>query len=378
VKADDVADAGGAIGANPGPGACLYDPYVHGRFPSHEAAGNAAAAFDRSCDEQTIGNFVISTGRVGLSIPKPSTSKSGHRNEPFRRARGEITSWSPKSRFAMARRFASLDYSPWNQLADNGFRVVMLTLTYPGNWLEIVPGSSVATRHLRVFRERLHRATGQPPHVIWKREFQRRGAPHYHLLLPLPLSIGPETIQEWVSRSWFEIVGSGDPRHLAAGTGLDWTEGLRMVDPVRLARYFSSHAAPNGRSTKEYQNIAEKAWIDAHDVGRFWGYWNLKNIQESVPLDEHQVIEVRRILRGLDRSRRRTRIHRVTRVDRATGVIRYRRVRRRAVLKHLASGRLVGASVFTIDGPAVAQILARFFRVEAAVDQADPQQKNKP
>jgi hypothetical protein len=34
-------------------------------------------------------------------------------------------------------------------------------------------------------------------------------------------------------------------------------------------------------------------------------------------------------------------------------------VRRRAVLKHLASGRLVGASVFTIDGPAVAQITNR-------------------
>lgn len=276
----------------------------------------------------------------------------------------------------MCRVFASLDYSPWNRQIRAGFRIAMLTLTWPANWLELAPNSSAATRQLRVFRQRLLRATGQPPLVIWKREFQRRGAPHYHLLLPLPPSIGSESIQQWVSRSWYETVGSDDPRHLVAGTGIDWTEGLRMIDPGRIARYFTGHAAPNGRSSKEYQNEAPQAWIDARDVGRFWGYWNLKKVRVAVPLDERRIIEIRRILRGLDRSRRRTRVHRVMRVNHSTGVVHYRNVRRRAVLRHLASGRPVGASVFTVDGPAVAQILARYLRAETAADQSDRRQKS--
>jgi len=202
--------------------------------------------------------------------------------------------------------------------------------------------------------------------AIWKREFQKRGAPHVHLLLPLPMEIAGVSVHQWVSRAWYEIVASKDPRHLSAGTGIDWAEGLRMVDPVRVARYFAGHAAPGGQSTKEYQNEAPALWRESGAIGRYWGYWGLHPVQGSVGLDERQLVEVRRLLRGLDRSRGRTRIVRVRRVDRSTGEIHVRRVRRRAVLGHFASGRLVGGSLFTADGPAVAQILARYLQAETA------------
>jgi hypothetical protein len=258
----------------------------------------------------------------------------------------------------MARRYATIDYSPWSDRISAGWLVVMLTLTYPRNWVELVPDAARATAHLKAMRSRIERATGYPALAIWKREFQRRGAPHFHLLLPLPVEIAGVSVQAWVSRSWFEIVGSNDPKHLLAGTGIDWAEGLRSVDPVRVARYFSGHAAPGGHSRKEYQNVAPEAWLATGTVGRFWGFWGLTPAEATVSLTSHELIEVRRILRGLDRSKRRVRIVSVRRVDRSTGEIRLRKVRRRSVLGHLASAHPTGASLFAVDAPGVALSLA--------------------
>jgi hypothetical protein len=362
VTAPHAPGSGDAEGGSQDPRACPNVPYLHARarFPTPKAATDAAIAFPHGRDGSSIAEFSISPGLVRLSVPVGPSGRAGGGK------RGAIDSWSRRSRSAMARHFATLDYSPWVELESEGWAVVMLTLTYPGQWQDLVPGSSAAVRHLRAFRERLKRSTGRPPLAIWKREFQRRFAPHWHLLLPLPMTVGAESIHGWVSRAWYEIVGSGDPRHLAAGTGIDWAEGLRMVDPVRVSRYFSGHAAPGGQNRKEYQNMAPEAWRDSGDVGRFWGYWGLKPVKVSVSLDEHQLVEVRRLLRGLDRSRSRTRVVSVRRVDHSTGEVYYRSARRRSVLGHLASGRLVGASLFTVDGPAVAQILARYLRAETA------------
>jgi len=342
-------------------------PYPHGNFPSPQSAAQAARAFVGESDAQTVAELWVSTGLLRVFVPLGTKGRTG--GGP----RGQIELWSKKSRSSMVRHLATLDYSPWVELSNEGWAVVMLTLTYPGSWEELVPGSSIAVAHLRAFRARLTRALGQPPLAIWKREFQRRGAPHYHLLIALPLTIGDVSIYEWVSNSWYEIVRSNDPRHLAAGTGIDWAEGRRAIDPVRVARYFSGHAAPSGKSRKEYQNVAPALWLGREDVGRFWGVWGLRPVKEIAALTLQQLIEVRRIMRGIDRSHRRTRVVRVTRVNRATGVIHFRRVRRRAVLGHLASGRLVGASLFTSDGPAVANLLARYIRTKTTSDQTDPE-----
>jgi hypothetical protein len=358
---------GDAAGESRDPRACLYVPYPHGNFPSPKSAEQAARAFVSETDAQTVAELWVSTGLLRVFVPLGTKGRTG--GGP----RGQIELWSKKSRSSMVRHLATLDYSPWAKLSSEGWTVVMLTLTYPGSWEELVPGSSIAVAHLRAFRARLTRALGQPPLAIWKREFQRRGAPHYHLLIALPLTIGVVSIYEWASNAWYETVRSNDPRHLVAGTGIDFATGRQAVDPVRVAKYFSGHAAPSGRSRKEYQNLAPTLWLENGDVGRFWGVWGLHPVKETAPLSLHQLIEVRRILRGIDRSHRRTRVVRVARVKRESGVIYFRRVRRRAVLGHLASGRLVGASIFTSDGPAVANLLARYVRTKTTPDQRDPE-----
>lgn len=66
------------------------------------------------------------------------------------------------------------------------WRVAMLTLTYRDD-VEWAPGQvSSLVRHLRQWLAR----KGVPMRFVWVQEFTKRGRPHYHLLLWLPLRIG--------------------------------------------------------------------------------------------------------------------------------------------------------------------------------------------
>ena len=60
---------------------------------------------------------------------------------------------------------------------------------------------------------------------IWKLEFQKRGAPHYHLFV-WGLSIH---CRKLIAKLWYEVVGSGDEKHLRAGTSLTKIRSWRGV-----------------------------------------------------------------------------------------------------------------------------------------------------
>jgi hypothetical protein len=349
------AEEAGAVGAEGGerpPRAC----HISQKFSSIADVESAVAAVPVTPLGDEAGALRVSPGSVGIAVR--SVGRSGHPPSP----RGLVVDWSRKSRSNMLRRFASLDYSPWLDHLEHGWSIVLVTLTYPSAWRDLVPTSTQAVRHLQMFRARLERACGCTIYAIWKREFQRRGAPHYHLLLPLPPAIADEPIRPFISRIWYEVVDSGDRTHLLAGTGLDWAEGLRAIDPARVARYFAGHASPSGMGRKEYQNSPPVEWAQSGAVGRFWGYWGLCPAEASAPLSFDELVEVRRVLRHVDRSRRRMRVVRVQRVDQRTGRIYTRRVRRRAVLPHLASCGLTGATLFVPDGPAFTKVLAACIR----------------
>src|SRR5690606_1419342 len=63
-------------------------------------------------------------------------------------------------------------------------RIWMVTLTYPRHW-PTDPRSW--KKHLDAWRKRMQRAWGRLP-AVWKLEPQRRGAPHFHLLVVVPAS----------------------------------------------------------------------------------------------------------------------------------------------------------------------------------------------
>lgn len=268
--------------------------------------------------------------------------------------------WSRKSRARMVQRLNELDFSA---MLD-GRPPVMLTLTYPGEWLSVAPDSATCHGHLLKLRKRFERAWGRPLVAVWKREFQRRGAPHYHLLMQEPAGeVNGEDFRTWVSRVWSEVVGHADPeqrrRHQLAGTGVDRQEGAKCVNPVAVGAYFSKHGT---FSAKDYQNEPPAEWGDG-SVGRFWGYWHLEVAVSAVEVAPDVARAVARTARRWHAAQGRratvTKWRKVTTVDRESGELgwKWRRRRTTVPVRRLARG---AGFVAVKDGPALASELARY------------------
>ena len=291
---------------------------------------------------------------------------------------GVITEWSRKSRSAMCRTFAELDYSP---LVESGRIPAMVTLTYPGDWEVVASDGASVKRHMVLWRKRFQREYGEPARYIWKLEFQRRGAPHIHLWMAPPMSPGRSGrgFAHWLSDAWAQIVDHPDPeqraRHRLAGTAVDVRNGLKACDPKRLAIYFTKHSSPNLLGDKEYQHIVPELWRQpGRGPGRFWGVYGLKKAIAIVEVAQDAYLAARRIVRRWSRSQAvygdsssrfptsvlpRTATRLVPRVDRETGVMDYRQVRRRRTLCNQGNqAGLAGGYALVNDGPAFASQLA--------------------
>lgn len=221
------------------------------------------------------GSIRVSRQSLGLTPQRPNyVPKSA------------IVKWSAKSRAGMVARLLTLDYS--SMMSNANLPPAMITLTYPNEWQTLVPDGATAKKHLRLFQKRFAYEFKQPLVGCWKLEFQRRGAPHFHILCVPPLGVN---FRSWLSETWTEIVNPLDveerEKHLSAGTGLDYTEGLRSYDPKRVAVYFSKHSSASF-GDKEYQNRPPELWTNSQSVGRFWGYWGLKPLIISAELSEEE------------------------------------------------------------------------------------------
>jgi hypothetical protein len=123
----------------------------------------------------------------------------------------------------------------------------MITLTYPAEF----PGTGKTVKtHLNRFLAWL-RSRGIKSY-LWFLEFQRRGAPHVHLLIDGWID------KDAVARRWYAAVGSGDEKHLRAGT---------RTERIRERRGGAHYAV-------KYAAKAEQKRVPAgfRDVGRFWGH----------------------------------------------------------------------------------------------------------
>jgi len=263
---------------------------------------------------------VLGQGELEGIIPPPP--------EPEKQPSRQITEWSRQSRRNMIRTLATLDWQPF---LESGIPE-MVTLTYPNDWRSCGGDGTKVKAHLKAFRNRWERKFGSPPVGIWKLEFQARGAPHLHLYLARPTRTPEALFRSWISTTWYEVVGSNDPLHLKAGTGVDRQFVARAADLRRLCAYFSKHNSKWG--TKSYQNDVPP---DFQAVGRFWGIWTLKPDLERVELTRQDYNQVNRMLRQLQRSARKGR-------------------------KIKCRGGETGLWTLTHDGPKVATQMARWLR----------------
>jgi len=160
--------------------------------------------------------------------------------------RGSIMMLSKKSRRRLA-------------FVANNTRVVfktMVTLTYPR---EFPLNGRQVKAHLNTFLTWARRVWKKPSY-LWFLEFQKRGAPHIHILIDalLPAAKGERvTLFDKVAKKWYETVASGDLRHRAAGTRCE-----RIRKPDGAARYCLKYA---------YKTEQKCVPSEYRDVGRFWG-----------------------------------------------------------------------------------------------------------
>lgn len=309
----------------------------------------------------TVGPGVVAFGETGF----PATE-----HDPVER--GEVTCWSQRSRVRMIRTLAGLDYAP---LFAPGRTPAMVTLTLPGDWVTVAPTGPAFKRLFATWRRRYEKSWG-PLACVWKLEFQARGAPHLHLFTIPPhgervcrcSDCGRPgralAFRQWLSHSWADVVAHPDPeqrrRHLLAGTGIDYSEGLRASDPKRLAVYFAKHGGAGGG--KEYQHQIPDQWRgEGNGPGRFWGVQHLRPALRQVDVAPRDWYVLRRTVRRWSsrevyyrdgwpvRVQLRTRTRSVLRGDRVRTVR-----RRRAYLN--GSG---GGFVLPNNGPDFVSALAR-------------------
>ena len=171
---------------------------------------------------------------------------------------------------------------PWELL---GPRLVMLSLTYPGQWRRWVRDGREFDAHRRRFLERWRRKWGAPMGV-WVKEFQESGRPHMHLYLAVPDEVPaheyealrartmlrhrlerkhgrykgraklPAISKEyggdfamWLRDSWSEVVGTQgvDRAHHARGVDVAvafWTDEVAETKSrVEVAAYLAGESA---------------------------------------------------------------------------------------------------------------------------------------
>lgn len=113
----------------------------------------------------------------------------------------------------------------------------------------------------------MQRKYGRFP-MVWRLEFQKRGAPHFHLLAFL--DVPPVQLYQFVSESWYESCGEISPEHLAAGTNVQGVKSWRGV---------MAYAA-------KYMGKLELLAPGVESPGRFWGVW----FKELLPISFEETV----------------------------------------------------------------------------------------
>lgn len=215
--------------------------------------------------------FWAGASLVQVKRPSPNsllrvTSKGAGGNRSY------VSGFSPASRLRLMRLLATLrrDCVP-----------IFVTLTYPSVW----PSEPKEwKRHLDNFRRQLFRRYPGAA-LVWKLEAQKRGAPHFHCLLYGVYQI--ETgFRSWVSDTWYRVVGSGDEKHLKAGSRVE---------------YLRSHRGAMSYAAKYMDKTVDQLPEEWGKPGRFWGVCGRENLPTGevieVPLSWVESVALQRWLR---------------------------------------------------------------------------------
>jgi hypothetical protein len=198
--------------------------------------------------------------------------------------RGKVTAFSHASRRRLLQTLAGIDRS-------NEALPLFVGLTYPGAaWS---PNPADWHTHLEAFYKRLcRRYPGCRISIIWRMEPQKRGAPHFHLLI-FGVPYLPYT---WVGAVWSAIVG-GDAVHAARCSSVQKVKSWRGV--MSYASKYMGKASGGGAVFTDTDGQA------LMEVGRHWGVKGRQHLPVTwvrYKLLMRQFHRVRRVLLGAARA----------------------------------------------------------------------------
>jgi hypothetical protein len=194
--------------------------------------------FAHETDADAAPTATIAVGGAFFSI------KAGKhwRAEGIGGKRGEIQGFSSASRRRLMALMAQVDRTQLTR------KPLFITLTYPRDY----PASArVYKAHLKEFLRRFNRRYPHTP-IIWRLEYQERGAPHYHLMVFTRWFIP----WRWVAGQWYEATGAREYLTLISGTE---TRAIRSWRGVQFyaAKYMSkSKALPSGERPGRLWGVA--------------------------------------------------------------------------------------------------------------------------
>ena len=255
-------------------------------------AGAGAPAPVAGLSKSHIRPLPTVTFYVGGSLVRFDSREPGDRQQASRK-RSDISEFSQKSRQRLRLSLAKVDQGKCGC-------PIFGTLTYPADF---PLDQETFKKHLKVFSQRFLRAFPAAG-FHWKLEFQSRGAAHFH---PIFWNLRSDNaflgqFRMWLACDWYEVVGSGDQKHLLAGTSADL-----IKSQFGIMRYVSGYVSKSDQTKSGCK------------VGRYWGIVGRANI----PWAKENVIELslaqaklvrrtaRRYMQAMNRVRRIRRLERL-------------------------------------------------------------------
>jgi len=233
----------------------LFSDIEAENWPSHTmparlgASDKAHTVVGRSnhSHDDSLGRVAIRSGGRMAIIQRSGPAPTG--GLPPLRTDGDIEGQSVSSRRRMRQLLSTL------RRDTHG---LFLTLTYQTASV----GGRDAKRHLHAFFMALTRRwKGVKWASIWKLEYQKRGTPHFHLLIS---GISFEH-KEWFKRTWNRITGEGEAHRKVGAFVERWPKGSK------LSVYCAKYMAKDGASFPGWS-------------GRIWGVRRRKNLPVA-PVD---------------------------------------------------------------------------------------------
>jgi hypothetical protein len=255
---------------------------------------NQRLALEREAENRSANTSIVEIYADMIKVKMPTKNPVMNRGE-----RRECKGFSENSRRRLIQKMAQ-----WNLNDLYGY---FITLTYPCVYAE---DWRIWKRDLDTLFKRMERKYPKLVGSCWRVEFQRRGAPHFHLI-----AVCGEACENLVlfriqiAEMWAEIVAEGyrisggdmaayaaeQEKHRRAGTGIEAVQGRKQ-----LMAYVSKYLA------KVDQVNVPDGW------GRNWGFRNLNgqldfSPVEIVEIDYCEAKQLKRYIRRWLRSRGRVR-----------------------------------------------------------------------